>query len=60
MARPKKDGKHLNLYIKRELMESFDQYCEAVGQAKTVAMERMMDRCLKEYFNKPEKERVPW
>lgn len=28
MAREKKDGRHINLYIEREIIESLEKYCE--------------------------------
>lgn len=38
MAREKKDGRHINLYIERKIIEMLEQYCEEVGQTKTVAI----------------------
>lgn len=40
MPRPKKDGRYLNLYLDRALHEEFEQFCESLGQTKTVAAER--------------------
>ena len=40
MSRPKKDGRYLNLYLDRALHEEFEQFCESLGQTKTVAAER--------------------
>lgn len=40
MPRPKKDGRYLNLYLDRALHEEFEQFCERLGQTKTVAAER--------------------
>lgn len=40
MAREKKDGKHINLYIEKEILEQLEKYCEKVGQTKTMAIER--------------------
>ena len=34
MAREKKDGRHINLYIEREIIESLEKYCERMGQTK--------------------------
>ena len=36
----KKDGRYLNLYLDRALHEEFEQFCESLGQTKTVAAER--------------------
>lgn len=43
MPRLKKDGRYLNLYLDRTLHEEFEQFCESLGQTKTVAAERDMD-----------------
>lgn len=40
MPRPKKDGRYSNLYADRALHEEFEQFCESLGQTKTVAVER--------------------
>lgn len=42
MPRPKKDGRYLNLYLDRTLHEEFEQFCESIGQTKTVAAERAL------------------
>ena len=42
MPRPKKDGRYLNLYLDRTLHEEFEQFCEPLGQTKTVAAERAL------------------
>jgi len=49
MAREKKDGRHINLYIEREIIEKLEQYCEEVGQTKTVAIERAIKQYLSDY-----------
>lgn len=58
MAKAKKDGRHLNLYIERAVIEQLEQYCEEVGQTKTVAIERILTRYLDNYFDMPEEKRV--
>lgn len=49
MAREKKDGRHINLYIERKIIELLEQYCEEVGQTKTVAIERALKQYLNDY-----------
>ena len=49
MAREKKDGRHINLYIEREIIELLELYCEDVGQTKTIAIERALKQYLSEY-----------
>ena len=55
MAREKKDGRHINLYIEREIIESLEKYCEKVGQTKTVAIERALKQYLAEFQKDKEK-----
>ena len=58
MAKAKKDGRHLNLYIERAVIEQLEKYCEEVGQTKTVAIERILTRYLYNYFDMTEEKRV--
>ena len=51
MARKKKDGKFLNIYMDRELNERIRIYAEEKGQSITVAIERI----LKEYLDNIDK-----
>lgn len=57
MARPKKDGKALNMKLCMTTYEKLERFCEESGQTKTLAVERFLNRCLDEYFSKPESER---
>lgn len=57
MSRQKKDGKILNIKLDREVYEKLERFCKESGQPKTVAVERFLNRCLDEYFSKPEEER---
>ena len=54
MARPKKDAKILNIKLDREINEKLEKFCEESGQSKTVAVERFLNKCLNEYFEKTE------
>lgn len=51
MARAKKDGVFINYYIKKEIKEKLDKYCDEVGQTNTMAVERILNKFLDEYFN---------
>ena len=42
MARAKKDYLCLSMKVDAEVMKRFNQYCEEVGQTKTLAFERMV------------------
>lgn len=58
MAREKKDGRHINLYIEREIIETLEQYCEEVGQTKTVAIERALKQYLADFQGHKVEDRV--
>lgn len=49
MARRKKDGVFINYYIRRDIKERLDKYCEDVGQTNTTAIERILTKFLDEY-----------
>ena len=57
MPRPKKNSKILNIRLDKEISDKLERFCEESGQSKTVAVERFLNRCLDEYFSKPEEER---
>ena len=48
MARPKKDGRHINYYIDRMIYERLEEYADEKGQTMTTALERI----LKQFFDK--------
>ena len=50
MARKKKDGEHINLYVDRVVVEKLRDYAEDKGQTVTMALERI----LTEFFNNEE------
>ena len=52
MARAKKDGRYINYYIEKEVVDKLDQYCDETGLTKTVAIERILMKYFEEYFAK--------
>lgn len=56
MPRPKKDGVKINYYIRRDIKEKLDAYCEEKGQTATLAIERILDDYLSEYFMEKKRE----
>lgn len=55
MPRQKKDGRYINFKIRTEIYEMFERYAEEKGQSKTVAIERILETHLVNYFkNKKE------
>lgn len=53
----KKDAKILNIKLAKPISDKLERFCTESGQTKTVAVERFLDKCLDEYFAKPENER---
>ena len=48
MARPRKEGKKVSFYMDAEIVERLDEYCEEMGQSKTLAVERIIKAHLDE------------
>ena len=48
MPRPRKDGKYVNLYARKDLMERLDEYSEKTMIPKTAVLEK----ALEEYLNR--------
>ena len=40
MAKLKKDARYLNAYIHTDVFDEFSQFCDSIGQSKSVATER--------------------
>lgn len=57
MGRPKKDFKVLNINLKKGIYEDLEQFCDETGISKTNAVEKMLEKCLNEFFKKNEEER---
>ena len=49
MGRPKKNAIALNVKLETEIMERFEAYCDELGQTKTKALERILQKHLDEY-----------
>ena len=52
MTRPRKDYKNLTIKLDSVIAEELEQYCDEVGQTKTMAIERI----LKAYFDDRKKQ----
>ncbi len=51
MPRPKtRDFKSVNFNLDVKVLEKLERYCEETGRTKTMAMERILDKFLTEYF----------
>jgi hypothetical protein len=58
MAKPKKNGKYLNVCIDASVYEKLEEMCETAGQSKTTAVERALAAYLKDYEETQEKLRA--
>ena len=52
MARPKKNGKYINVCVDASIYDRLEAMCEDAGQSKTVAVERALTLYLNEYEEK--------
>ena len=55
MARQKKESISLHMKVDAELMQRFNDYCDEVGQTKTMAFERIVGAFLDEREAKSKK-----
>ena len=49
MPRPKKDYVLFNMRVDRTVMNRFNEYCEEMGQTKTLAFERIVSSYIDQY-----------
>lgn len=49
MARPKKNGKYLNVCIQEEIYKKLEELCMEAGQTKTTAVERALTQYIESY-----------
>lgn len=49
MARPKKNGKYLNVCIQEEIYKKLEDFCLEAGQTKTIAVERALAQYIENY-----------
>lgn len=49
MGRPRKNAIALNVKLETGIMERFEAYCDELGQTKTKALERILQKHLDEY-----------
>ena len=57
MPRQKKDAHFLNIKLATPIHEKLERFCDETGANKTVTVEKILDKFLTEYFERPESER---
>ncbi len=58
MPRPKKDYQSLNVKLDSGIMERFKKYCDIMGQTKTTALERILQKHLDDFEQSEKEERM--
>ena len=59
MPRPKKDYTLLNMRVESSVMKRFNEYCDEVGQTKTLAFERIVSSYLDQYEEDRKRKEIP-
>ena len=57
MAQNKKVAKVLNMKLDKSVYDRLDLFCQETGLSKTSATEKILDKYLTEYFERPESNR---
>jgi len=57
MAQIKKESKIMNMKLDKTVYDKLDHFCEETGLSKTAATEKILDKFLTEYFDRPESKR---
>ncbi|MCQ2502808.1 MAG: hypothetical protein MJ084_03490 [Saccharofermentans sp.] len=57
MAQIKKDARIVNMKLEKTVYDKLDLFCEETGLSKTVATEKILDKYLTEYLDRPESKR---
>lgn len=54
MGRPRKDNVPVSFRLEQTVFDKLKQFCTNFGQAKTVAIERVLDMYIDDYYEKQE------
>lgn len=58
MAREKKDGKFVNIYMDVKVCRALSEFCEKYGQTKTTAIERAIMKYIEGMDKDTDKDRI--
>lgn len=50
MARPKKNGEHVTLYLEKDILDTLRKYADEKGQTMTLATERILKAFFDEHY----------
>ncbi|WP_034449366.1 hypothetical protein [Butyrivibrio sp. AE2032] len=57
MPQIKKEAKVMNMKLDKSVHEKLERFCGETGLSKTAATEKILDKYLTEYFERPEGKR---
>ena len=57
MPQIKKEAKVMNMKLDKSVHDKLVRFCSETGLSKTAATEKILDRFLTEYFERPESDR---
>lgn len=57
MPQIKKEAKVMNMKLDKSVHDKLERFCVETGLTKTVATEKILDKYLTEYFERPESKR---
>ncbi len=57
MAQIKKNAKVISMKMDKTISDKLDKFCEETGLSRTVAIEKIVDKHLDEYFKQPKDKR---
>ena len=57
MAQIKKESRIINMKLDKSVYDKLDLFCRETGLSKTSATEKILDKYLTEFFERPEKQR---
>lgn len=52
MSKERKDGRYLNCYITRNLLEDFENVCYTIGKTKTSILEDAMKKAIEPFYSR--------
>ena len=58
MAREKKDGKFVNIYMDAKIFKALSDFCDKYGQTKTTAIERAIIKYIEGMDKDADKDRI--
>jgi hypothetical protein len=58
MGRPKKEGRDINCFLRKDIFDKLEEYCDETGLTKTTAIERALEKAFVEHDKNKKKNKV--